>query len=220
MMISNSFIFEMAHKLTAENMKSTQQPKAIQGVENFKSFLVHLFTLSILWVHFRHADNWQEGEDVGNEALTIDEFRMACRTFSSAQANEVLTEEKILADFTLLDVDHSGTVDFAEVCTYCAKFVEPDFADLFITAKTAATKRTIASNLSAEEEAFSGKMSEKIMTMSMEEVEPEREGVMGSGFEEAGGGALNEVMKEMVKNEKIAAFEEIKINTEILLGVL
>ena len=45
----------------------------------------------------------------------IDEFKMACRTFSSAQANESLTEEKIRADFTLLDQDKSGSVEFIEV---------------------------------------------------------------------------------------------------------
>jgi hypothetical protein len=87
----------------------------ISGLEGFKQFLIHLFVLSILWVHFKHADDWNEGNDVGNEKLTYDEFKMACRTFISAQANETLTEDKIQADFALLDLDKSGSVEFIEV---------------------------------------------------------------------------------------------------------
>ena len=87
----------------------------IIGLEAFKQFLVHIFVLSILWVHFKHADQWKEGEDCGNEKLNFNEFKMACRTFSSAQANEQLSEDKIAADFKSLDIDQSGSLDFFEV---------------------------------------------------------------------------------------------------------
>jgi hypothetical protein len=87
----------------------------ILGLESFKQFLMHLFVLSILWVHFKHADAWTEGNDAGNERLSYDEFRMACRTFVSAQANEGYSDEKMEADFKLLDLDGSGTIEFIEV---------------------------------------------------------------------------------------------------------
>lgn len=88
---------------------------AINGLEAFKQFLIHLFVLSVLWVHFKHADDWNEGNDAGNEKLNYDEFKMACRTFMSAQANEEWSEEKIKADFETLDIDKSGSVEFIEV---------------------------------------------------------------------------------------------------------
>lgn len=118
--MTNQSIFKIAH-MFASKVKKTEAGDfkpvdKINGLEAFKQFLIHLFVLSILWVHFKHADEWHEGNDVGNEKLTYDEFKMACRTFSSAQANESLTEEKIRSDFTLLDLDKSGSVEFIEVC--------------------------------------------------------------------------------------------------------
>lgn len=87
----------------------------INGLDAFKQFLIHLFVLSILWVHFKSADEWNEGNDTGNERLNYDEFKLASRTFCSAQANEELSEDKIRSDFALLDVDKSGSVEFIEV---------------------------------------------------------------------------------------------------------
>ncbi len=93
-------------------------------IRTFKDFLIHLFVLSILWVHFKHADEWNEGTDLGSEKLTFTRFKMACRTFSSAQAHETLTDEKIQADFDFLDTNKSGTIEFSEVGNVCGcKFV-------------------------------------------------------------------------------------------------
>lgn len=107
----------MAGKHRPPGMESMPEDHIV-GLEAFKQFLVHLFVLSILWVHFKHADQWKEGQDCGNEKLNYNEFKLACRTFKSAQANEELTEEKIAADFKLLDLDNSGYLDFYEVGQY------------------------------------------------------------------------------------------------------
>jgi hypothetical protein len=136
--VSNNSIFIIAHELasrssnpekpvliTSKSLKEIlpSEVDKISGVENFKAFLVHLFVLSILWVHFKHADEWSEGHDVGNERLNMDEFKMACRTFCSAQANESLTEAKIAADFKLLDTDESGSIEFTEVRIFSVSIV-------------------------------------------------------------------------------------------------
>lgn len=114
--ISNSSIFTIAHTQASKTTDIDHTPDKIINPSEFKAFLIHLFVLSILWVHFKNADNWAEGMDVGNETLNLDEFRLACRTFSSAQANERFTEDQILKDFVLLDTDRNGSVDFMEVC--------------------------------------------------------------------------------------------------------
>lgn len=104
------------------------------GIKTFKDFLVHLFVLSILWVHFKHADEWNEDTDLGSEKLSFMRFKMACRTFSSAQAHESLTDEKIRADFDVLDVDKSGTIEFSEVSVgarYYLHDVRASFFDSF-----------------------------------------------------------------------------------------
>ena len=116
MICQNQAIFQIAHSLAAKTVQGEDhKPNRVIGLDNFKQFLLHLFVLSILWVHFKHADDWHEGNDVGNERLTLNEFKMAFRTFSSAQANEGFTEEKIVEDFHMLDTDKSGTVEFIEV---------------------------------------------------------------------------------------------------------
>lgn len=114
--VKNQAIFTIAHNLASKTVPGVDHlPNRVVGLESFKQFLLHLFVLSILWVHFKHADDWSEGRDVGNERLTLDEFKMAFRTFRSAQANESFSDEKIIADFNMLDTDKSGSVEFAEV---------------------------------------------------------------------------------------------------------
>ncbi len=116
--ISNQSTFRAAHMfacLYCAVPSDLADMDRILGLESFKQFLMHLFVLSILWVHFRHADAWVEGNDAGNERLSFDEFKMACRTFISAQANESYSDQKMEADFKLLDIDQSGTVEFIEV---------------------------------------------------------------------------------------------------------
>lgn len=85
------------------------------GIDQFKVFLMHLYVISILWVHFTNADNWREGNDVGNNKLTLDEFRLACRTLTSAQAQETINDAQIAEDFRKLDFNNDGYVDFKEV---------------------------------------------------------------------------------------------------------
>jgi Ca2+-binding EF-hand superfamily protein len=67
-------------------------------------------------VHFQNADNWRQGDDVGNNKLNFEEFRLASKTFTAAQAHENQTEQQMIDDFRLLDVDDDGYVDFFEVC--------------------------------------------------------------------------------------------------------
>ena len=117
--INNRSVFKSAHKFASvhrdKHAASVRDSERIFGLEAFKLFLIHLFVLSILWVHFEHADEWEEGHDTGNRCLNLDEFKMACRTFMHSHANEEVDNEKIAADFNMLDTDGSGAVDFSEV---------------------------------------------------------------------------------------------------------
>lgn len=134
---TNDTIIRIAFMIASKAESPDQETlvAATVTIRTFKDFLIHLFVLSILWVHFKHADEWNEGTgtgsneetDLGSEKLTFARFKMACRTFSSAQAHESLTDEKIQADFEFLDVNKSGTVEFSEVshelCVFSDVFV-------------------------------------------------------------------------------------------------
>ena len=94
-----------------------EHPKTpvIEGMNGFRAFLIHLFVLGILWTHFKHADEWTDESDIGSERLSFQKFKMACRTFSCSYAHEKLTDEALIRDFKSLDMNNSGTVEFAEV---------------------------------------------------------------------------------------------------------
>ena len=112
-------VLSIAHKNACkhgDSFSSVSAPRVVEVTE-FKTLLVHLFATSILWRHFLNADQWSEsgGDTAGCKQLNYDAFKLACRTFSSANAKEDLTDDQIKADFFLLDVNQSNTIGFMEV---------------------------------------------------------------------------------------------------------
>ena len=93
------------------------------------------------------------------------------------------------------------------MCTYCAQFVDPDFAQKFITAPTAASAHS-SFLLDAQNEGNSPKPAREA-SISAD---------LGSDLKHHDL-AIMKIAQEMKKNENIAKFEEIKINTEVMLGV-
>mmetsp|Transcript_34206 Transcript_34206/g.32607 ORF Transcript_34206/g.32607 Transcript_34206/m.32607 type:complete len:529 (+) Transcript_34206:105-1691(+) len=103
-------------------------------VVQFKTLLIHLFAISILWSHFQNADDWEEsGGNIGTKQLNYESFKLACRTMSSGYAKEELSDEQIRTDFHLLDENQSSTIGFIEVCNHCTKFVNDPEVDLKIS---------------------------------------------------------------------------------------
>ena len=98
------------------------------GIDDFRNFLVHIFAISVLWVHFKNADDFDRNSyDFGNLSLNMEEFRLSLKTLTGAYAGESLTEEQIAADFKALDFDGSNSIGFVEVCAYCCRFIDPAF---------------------------------------------------------------------------------------------
>ncbi len=101
-----------AAKVVHNNPIRTQR---IVNIIDFRDLLIHLFVISILWIHFKNADSWVEGYDFGNLSLTLDEFRVACKSLSAANAHEEISDDQIEKDFKLLDSNYSNSLDFLEV---------------------------------------------------------------------------------------------------------
>ena len=91
------------------------------------------------------------------------------------------------------------------MCTYCAQFADPDFAEKFLTSRTAAAAHANfgeddSPNTSSQRKSSTGGGGSDCVVKSNDL-------------------AMQMMAKEMEKNQHIANFEEIKINTEVMLGV-
>ena len=139
-MISNPMIIKIAH---AQAVKHSQRDEAhfvnqkVVGLGDFRNLLIHLFAISILWVHFKNADDWVEGFDFGNLALSLEEFKLACRTISASHANESLTDEQIEQDFIRLDLNKNNSLAFLEVRLSLGR--NHSFASLTLSLRSAST---------------------------------------------------------------------------------
>eukprot|EP01038_Epipyxis_sp_PR26KG_P007309 gene7309-9957_t len=116
-LITKQHVIKTAHEHSAQHLISSQSGKRKEQVFSIIEF-------SILWTHFKSADQWLEGHDIGNEILSFDEFRLACKTFCYSHAHEKLTDEQIRADFGMLDTDHSNALPFSEVSSYVCNFID------------------------------------------------------------------------------------------------
>lgn len=116
-MISNPIIIKIAHAQAVKHSTNHSHivNQKVVGLGDFRNLLIHLFAISILWVHFKNADDWVEGFDFGNLSLSLEEFKLACRTVSASHANEPLTDEQIEKDFAVLDLNKNGSLAFLEV---------------------------------------------------------------------------------------------------------
>lgn len=209
-------------KLRKANEQVTPPHETVVDVDEFKHFLIHLFALSIMWVHFKSADEWIDGQDVGNETLTLDEFRLACRTFNTAQANTELSNERIEADFKLLDTNSNDSVDFLEVCAYCCKFIDPSFAEEALKSASPSSKsnrhKSVDYGLDPDEN-HSASMKKKRQNTIHSALKNQQAGAEEEEAANTGETAISHVAKEMDKNKTIAEFEQIKHSTEMALGV-
>lgn len=118
MLLHHPNVVQIAHNQAGKYARTidTLPAQKIVDSHDFKRLLVHLFAISMLWVHFKNADEWVDGHDFGNMTLSRSEFQLACRTVTGAYANEALSVEQVDADFTTMDKNGNGAIDFIEVC--------------------------------------------------------------------------------------------------------
>lgn len=124
MLLNNEEVLQIAHDrsakynpLTADkaNPNSRVPARKVVDVHDFRALLIHLFAISTLWVHFKNADEWVQSLDFGNCQLSLEEFKLACRTITGSYCNEQIADDQIAADFAALDKNHDGALEFIEV---------------------------------------------------------------------------------------------------------
>lgn len=120
--LNNPEVVQLAHVYAGKFIKGRFLTKQkIVDISEFRTFLIHLFVISILWVHFKRADEYQELGDAFNNRLSGMEFNLAVKTFCAAYEHDhntnTITDEQIREDFELLCNmgGSSSGVTFAEV---------------------------------------------------------------------------------------------------------
>lgn len=122
--LANPEVIQYAHVQSSRVYRSHDphvQHKVI-GIDDFRTFLIHFFAISVLWIHFKNADDCQFTDDFGNMKLSFDEFKLAVNTLTATREREECGDEQLKKDFATLDIDNSGNLGFAEVLlnlAYC-----------------------------------------------------------------------------------------------------
>jgi hypothetical protein len=140
-LLSTNEVINLAFEYSCVHMsRKTVLGKRVVDITHFRTLLVQLFVVSVLWSIFRKADsNCLEAEnpDAFNNELDFDEFAFAMRTFCVCYSQQSEpSNEDIRTDFQLLDEKKTGHVQFSVVCRHCSKFMQQDFCQQFAAAKT------------------------------------------------------------------------------------
>lgn len=123
--IHNPQIYTMAHEHASKYMNANSKlflvKKKIVDLPQFRALLVQLFAISILWLHFKRADEFLMGNDAYNCLLNRVEFKLGVKSFCAGYGHEEISDEQLDEDFDVLDKDKSGNISFTEVCNlFCS----------------------------------------------------------------------------------------------------
>ncbi len=209
----------------------------IVTLSDFRDLLIHLFAVSILWVHFKNADDWEEGRDKGNLELNFEEFKLACHTITAAYGKESLNDEQLQQDFVAIDKDGSKSLDFFEVCEHCCRLLqsqkqrfEYDKFDEFVFHKRAMSSKTNLAIIEGVSNKTHSTPSASVKTQSeFNELECLRHSIFRDlhadcstkfkhlldSSEAKTDNAIEFLHAQYHKNKGIAEFVEVKFNTEL-----
>lgn len=121
------YAHEMAAKRFGEHFANSKQK--MFTITDFRTFLVQYFAISILWVHFKNAEDSSGKLDQkpGELQMSFDEFKLAVATLTETHSHEKVSDEQLHADFIAMDTNKSNSLSFVEVCSYCCKFMDPNY---------------------------------------------------------------------------------------------
>eukprot|EP01039_Chlorochromonas_danica_P010813 gene10813-12018_t len=130
--VSQPEIVAIAHCQSCSEHKYSKNdvfPKLekIVNIPFFRKLLIHLFVVSIFWVHFKKANEWNNVDPANycQTKLTLEEFTLTVRSFCFAYGKEQITDEQLRQDFDSLGVHANGCVSLVNVCTVCGRFILP-----------------------------------------------------------------------------------------------
>eukprot|EP01038_Epipyxis_sp_PR26KG_P004639 gene4639-6520_t len=161
-LLSNQIVIKIAHRESCKQIQhANHKPESILSYTEFKYFLIHLFAISVLWAHFKNAEEENFDANSENKTLTFEEFKVACNTLCQTHAHESMTDKELEEAFVLLDVYKDNKLSFLEVSNYCCRFVDPNFEELAIVAKRK------SSTVGISQEFAAALVSEQMMEKSM-----------------------------------------------------
>lgn len=118
----------IAHQNAASYSQESSRiaDKGVVDYTEFKALLIHLFATSILWMHFKNADETGPESQI-REQLTFEQFSMAVATLCKTHGGVIPSREELIDAFHTIDANESGTIGFMEVCNFCGHFINSSF---------------------------------------------------------------------------------------------
>ena len=243
--LHNPQVYALAHehasKVANSNNKLFLVKKKIVDLAEFRALLVQLFAISILWAHFKKADEFLLAGDAYNQKLNFMEFKVGVKSFCAAYGQEEITDEQLQTDFATLDTDKSNSISFNEVCNFCCKFIDPKFSAQYISNASNDSAEgsnkiplskvdnliRLSNNYNSGELNFPTEVMEELRTkntadelMTVTRSSMKRKSVVPltkAEANEALNDAMDSVVAEVEKNQNIAQLIEFKITTELSL---
>lgn len=215
---SSKHIIQLAHKnasVSVDSMSSSHAGKVVD-VSEFKSLLLHLFSISILWKHFVNADNEKIGEDIhnGKHQLNLQQFTLAYRTLCKINANEEISDETIKEDFEMLDTNCNGTVGFNEVCNYCCRYItEIGGNDVIDEKKKGKVAQMLGTDSNIEEDNLMTDLSKTNKLYSQDHTSTEKTSILVNELKDYLD-ATDDRIKQVTEAEATAVSEKINTSAE------
>jgi hypothetical protein len=124
--INNGLVIKMAHKAACGHLSAGSSLASRTGVDitEFRSLLIHLYAMNILWRHFACLEMYKEASgriaasQLSSKKLDEDEFAIAVRGLCAAHAGEQITDEQITKDFMDIDSSLVGQIGFVQVSLF------------------------------------------------------------------------------------------------------
>lgn len=124
--LSSGNAIMMSHKSAATNNMLVSSRKEID-ISDFKSFLIHLYAMSVLWKHFASADQFtaeHHSGDLYRKKLNMQEFFLACKSLCDSHGQDVPTKKLLKEEFRRLDDNCDGLIGFVQICTQFCRHIE------------------------------------------------------------------------------------------------
>ena len=121
--LTSGTVLKTAHKAACGHLSVGSTPHSRDSVDisEFRSFLIHLYAMSILWRHFASVSRWKsmnQPDELSSKKLNVQEFAVGVRGFCSLHSMEELSDADIERDFLEIDGNLDGYIGFVEVRNY------------------------------------------------------------------------------------------------------
>lgn len=126
---NSGLVTMLAHKCAARHMDTSSSvcSKNLVDISEFRSLLIHIYALSLIYRHFAATGLWEGETKINGEIFSskLDHrmFGRAAKSLCLAHVDEDVMEEQLEKDFLLVNLNYSGAVGFVQVIMIMSYFI-------------------------------------------------------------------------------------------------